>query len=94
MSRRKFTQEFKQEAVLLVKQSESSISEIARRLGLNDNVLRRWVKEDSDPNTKAFPGHGNSRDEELSQLKKELLQVKKERDFLKEAAAYFAKGST
>ena len=94
MSRRKFTQEFKQEAVLLVKQSESSISEIAGSLGLNDNVLRRWVKEYSEANTKAFPGHGNSRDEELSPLKKELLQVKKERDFLKEAAAYFTKGST
>jgi transposase len=93
MSRRKFTQEFKEEAVLLVKQSGTSVSEIARNLGLNDNVLRRWVKEHAEANTKAFPGHGNSRDEELSRLKKELLQVKKERDFLKEAAAYFAKGS-
>jgi transposase len=93
MSRRKFTQEFKEEAVLLVKQSGASVSEIARNLGLNDNVLRRWVKEYAEPNTKAFPGHGNSRDEELSRLKKELLQVKKERDFLREAAAYFAKGA-
>ena len=93
MSRRKFTREFKEEAVLLVKQSGASVSEIARNLGLNDNVLRRWVKEHAEPNTKAFPGHGNSRDEELSRLKKELLQVKKERDFLREAAAYFAKGS-
>jgi transposase len=94
MSRRKFTREFKEEAVLLVKQSGTSISEIARNLGLNDNVLRRWVKEYAETNTKNFPGHGNSRDEELSRLKKELLQVKKERDFLREAAAYFAKGST
>lgn len=94
MSRRKFTQEFKEEAVLLVKQSGAPVSEIARNLGLNDNVLRRWVKEYAEANTKTFPGHGNSRDEELSRLKKELLQVKKERDFLREAAAYFARGST
>ncbi len=94
MSRRKFTREFKEEAVLLVKQSGVSISEIARNLGLNDNVLRRWVKEFAEANTKAFPAHGNSRDEELARLKKELLQVKKERDFLREAAAYFAKGAT
>ncbi len=77
----------------MVKQSGAPVSEIARNLGLNDNVLRRWVKEYAEPNTKAFPGHGNSRDEELSQLKKELLQVKKEPDFLREAAAYFAKGA-
>ena len=93
MSRRKFTQEFKEEAVLLVKQSGASVSEIARNLGLNDNVLRRWVKEYAEPNTMAFPGHGNSRDEELSRLKKELLQVKQERDFLKHAALFFAKES-
>ena len=92
MSRRKFSAEYKQEAVLLVQQSESPISEIARNLGLNDNVLRRWVKEHAEPGKQAFPGHGNPRDEEIAQLKRELLQTKKERDFLKEAAAYFAKG--
>jgi transposase len=41
----------------------------------------------------AFPGQGQTRDEELVALKRELAQVKKERDFLKEAAAYFAKES-
>jgi transposase len=41
----------------------------------------------------AFPGHGKSRDEELTRLKRELAQVKEERDFLKEAARYFAKES-
>ena len=41
----------------------------------------------------AFPGHGKSRDDELTRLKRELAQVKEERDFLKEAARYFAKES-
>lgn len=93
MSRRRFSPEYKQEAVLLVKQSDAPVSEIARNLGINDNMLRRWVKEQSDPNSKSFPGHGNPRDEELARLKKELSQVKKERDFLREAATYFAKES-
>lgn len=39
----------------------------------------------------AFPGKGRPRDQEMTALKRELAQVKKERDFLKEAAAYFAK---
>ena len=41
----------------------------------------------------AFPGQGRTLDEELVSLKRELAQVKKERDFLKEAAAYFARES-
>lgn len=91
--RRRFSLEYKSEAVRLVQQSDVSVSEIARNLGINDNMLRRWVKEASDPTRKVFPGHGNPRDEELAHLRKELLQVKKERDFLREAATYFAKES-
>ncbi len=94
MARKRYSREYKQEAVQLVHQSDISISEIARNLGINDNILRRWVNEATEPGKQAFPGQGNARDEDLARLKKELLQVKKERDFLKEAAAYFAKEST
>ena len=93
MARRRFSKEYKQEAVSLVQQPDIPVAEIARNLGLHDNLLRRWVKEHADPVKRSFPGHGNPRDEEVTRLKRELLQVKKERDFLKEAAAYFAKGS-
>jgi transposase len=93
MERRRFTPEYKQEAVLLAQQSDIPISQVARNLGINDNMLRRWIKEHTDPNKKPFTGHGSPRDEEMTRLKKELQQVKKERDFLKEAAAYFAKES-
>jgi transposase len=41
----------------------------------------------------AFPGQGRSRDEEITQLKRELAKAKQERDFLKEAAVFFAKES-
>jgi transposase len=93
MARRRFSKEYKQEAVSLVQQSDIPVSEIARNLGINDNVLRRWVKEHCDPVKRSFTGHGVPRDEEVARLKRELLQVKKERDFLREAAAYFAKDS-
>lgn len=91
MTRRKYSKEYKQEAVLLVQQSNISISEVARNLGVNDNMLRRWIKEFSEPAKTAFTGQGSPRDEEVAGLKRELIQVKKERDFLREAAAYFAK---
>ena len=93
MIRRRFNLEYKLKTVALVKQSDIPVSEIARNLGINDNMFRRWVKEQANPNRKSFPGHGSPRDEEMARLKKELSQVKKERDFLREAATYFAKES-
>jgi transposase len=54
-------------------------------------MLRRWVKEFSEHTKAAFPGNGTPRDEEVARLKRELAEVKRERDFLREAAAYFAK---
>ena len=91
--RRKYSREYKLEAVRLAKQSDIPLSQVARNLGINANMLARWCKQLSEPDKSAFPGHGNPRDEELARLKRELQQVKKERDFLKEAAAYFAKES-
>jgi transposase len=87
MTRRRFTPEYKQEAVELAQRSDIPVSQVAKNLGLNDSVLRRWIKEYTDPSKKLFTGHGSPRDEGMARLKKELQQVKKERDFLKEAAA-------
>lgn len=92
--RRRYSPEYKQEAVQLVQQSDSPVAEIARNLGINENMLRRWIKQVAEPGKRAFPGHGNPRDEEIARLQKELRQVKKERDFLREAATFFAKEST
>jgi len=90
-ARRKYSEEYKREAVSLALQPDASIAEVARSLGINSGNLHRWIKEYQTPDTKAFTGNGNPRDEELAKLKRELAQVKKERDFLREAAAYFAK---
>ena len=94
MGRRKYSQEFRREAVQLANDSNVSVSQVARELGLNDGVLRRWCREKDSQGNSAFQGIGKPRDEELASLKRELARVKKERDFLKEAAAYFAKESS
>lgn len=91
--RRKYSDEFKKEAVSLANQSNVSLNQVSEELGINSGMLGRWRKELSALGDKAFIGKGNARDEEMAALKRELARVKKERDFLKEAAAFFAKES-
>jgi len=91
--RRKFSEEFKREAVGLTEDPGVSVAQIARELGISANMLSRWRREQHEAGEQAFRGHGRSRDEELTAVRRELARVKKERDFLKEAAAFFAKES-
>lgn len=67
---------------------------MARELGIRDNLLTRWKRESQAQGKTAFGGSGAPRDEELARLKRELAGVQKERDFLREAATFFAKGSS
>jgi transposase len=93
MSKRKrYSPEYKREIVDLVRRSQSSCRQIALEVGLNPNLLTRWVRE-AEAGGKVFPGGGTPRDEEVARLKRELSKVTKERDFLRDAAAYFAKQS-
>ncbi len=66
---------------------------MGRELGVNPNLLTRWSRQLQAAGEKPFPGQGHPRDEEMALLKRELARVKKERDFLKEAAAFFARES-
>ena len=94
MSKRKrFSPEYKLELVDLVRRSKSSCRKIALEVGVNPALLTRWVREAEAGGAKAFPGGGSPRDEEVARLKRELTRVTKERDFLRDAAAYFAKQS-
>jgi len=93
--RRQFTREFKLEAVRLVK-SGQSVSKVAAQLGIRPDMLRTWKRQvdGSDGSLKeVFRGHGRvtSQEQELRRLRQELARVTEERDFLKKAAAYFAK---
>ena len=93
-ARRKFSAEYKREAVAMLDAPGVTVSQIAAELGIGANVLGRWRRELQQHPQQAFVGNGRSRDEELSQLRRELARVTKERDFLREAAAFFARAST
>ena len=89
--RRKFTKEFKADAVELARKSEKSVAEISRDLGLAENSLRNWLKQ-SEIDAGRGPEGALTTEEraELAALRRENRQLKMERDFLKKASAYFA----
>ena len=91
MERRRFSDEFKREAVSLAATSGVTHAQIARDLGIGAGLLGRWIRAHQQSGERAFPGKGNARDQELTTLKRELARVKKERDFLRDAAALFAR---
>ena len=89
--RRKFSPEQKADAVRLVHQT-GSIPQVARDLDLTESALRHWVKQ-----AEIDEGHGpegaltTEEKEELRRLRREVRTLRMERDFLKKAAAVFAK---
>ena len=91
--RRKYSIEYKLEAVRLTSEPGVTVAQIARDLGINAGLLGKWRSQFRNERNDPFPGKGRPRDEEMATLKRELSRVKKERDFLKDAAAYFASES-
>ena len=93
--RRQFDRAFKLEAVKLSAREGRTVAEVARDLGVNENVLRRWRSELSQGGGEAFRGHGQRTTdaEELWRAQRELRKVTEERDILKKALAYFAEHS-
>ena len=96
MERRKFTREFKLEAVKLIRDRGVAYAQASRDLGVHQTVLRNWVRTFADDPVQAFPGNGRQSPEqaEITRLKREVAKLKAERDILKKAAAYFAKENT
>lgn len=95
MVRRKYTKEFKIEAVQLAEESEVPVDEVARELGIHPNTLYKWRREYLADGEAAFPGHGKlkAEDDEVRQLRRELARVRAERDILKKALAFFSRES-
>ena len=87
-TRREYTKEFKEDAVLLAKE-RGNISQATRDLGISPSVLRRWKREHEEGH--AFPGKGKPRDEEMATLKRELKRIKEENEILKKAMGIFTK---
>jgi len=91
--RRRYSQEFKRGAVEQTQISGVTLQQVADELGVNPRLLSRWRQQYMKEGSKAFPGQGKPRDEEMVALKRENARLRKERDFLKEAAAFCAKTS-
>ena len=96
MERRKFTAEFKREAVRLAGQDGVSRAKVAQELGLNVTMLTRWVREVQAGKWEMAPGKSlrTEQQQELERLRRELKRVTTERDILKKAVGYFAKESS
>ena len=94
MERRKFTREFKLEAVKLVTERGVSVAQAGRDLGVHGTVLRRWIKDAAGDVQQAFPGHGRQGPEqaEITRLKREVTKLKAERDILKKSRGLLREG--
>ena len=83
--RKNYTAEFKREAVRLVTEQGYSMSQAARNLDVNINMLRRWKRQINEQGQDAFPGKGRllPDQEELYRLREENKRLRMERDILK-----------
>ncbi len=91
--RRRFTAEFKREAVRLLKQGDRPVAVVARELGIPRNRLYKWAQDVETKGAQAFQGSGRPKanQDELAVLKRECARLKEENEILKKAAAYFAR---
>ncbi|RCW41090.1 transposase [Halopolyspora algeriensis] len=90
-TRRRFTQEYKDNAVSLVLDSGRPIAEVARSIGVHEMTLGKWVKKSKDSGRDAEEPLSASEREELEQLRKENSRLRMEAEFAKKVATWFAK---
>lgn len=92
-TRKKYSKEFKLDAVSLVLEQGYSRVEAARSLEINANMLGRWVKELQTDDGQAFRGNGRltPEQEEIRKLKSQVKMLQMEKDILKKATVFFAK---
>lgn len=95
VQRRKFTREFKMEAVRLSNQTGRSVGEVAKSLDIGEGLLRKWREQFAGNGESAFPGSGQSSglEEENRRLRAENERLRMEREILKKATVFFAKES-
>ena len=91
--RRKYDKQFKDEAVRLVTEGGRQVGDVARSLGIHENLLRTWKRKHKEDPDGSFPGKGHLKpqEEELRRLQKENANLKEEREILKKALAIFSK---
>jgi len=87
--------EFRRDAVALVRTSGKPVRQAARELGISSETLRNWVKQDRIDQGQGAPGELTSTErDELRRLRREVTELRLEREILKKAAAFFAKETT
>ena len=91
-TRKTYTPEFKLAAVKMILEQKLAVAEVARRLGVSQNLLHTWKKAALENGTNAFPGSGQLTplEEENRKLRAEVKRLEAERDILKNATAFFA----
>ena len=93
-TRRQFTDAFKSEAVRLTRESGRPVAQVARELGIGDSLLYRWRSEQQQVESQGRTRQAVQAEQgELTRLRRENETLRKERDFLKRAAAFFARES-
>ena len=90
---KRYGPEFKREALKRASEEGATDKQVCDELGISTRQLRRWRDALHLLGREAFPGQGHTRDEELTRLKRENAKLRQERDFLKDAAVFFAKES-
>jgi transposase len=90
-TRRSFTEDYKAGAVRLVLDEGKTVAAAARDLGLTESSLRNWVEQARADRTKGRTGLTTAEREELARLRKEVRELRLERDLLKKVSALFAK---
>ena len=92
VSRRRFSKEFKSEAVQLVVSGQRTVPEVCKAHELHESSVYAWVRQAKIDAGKGPAGALTTEEkQELSALRRECRELRRERDFLKQAAAYFAK---
>ena len=86
--RRRYTREFKLEAVRMSQEPGVTQTELAKELGIRSGLLYRWRRELQSDSEQAFPGNGSlkERDREMEQLRKQVTRLKAENTFLKKGS--------
>ena len=92
--RRSFTAEFKAETVRLIQSSDKSVAEVCRDLDLSETAVRNWIRHAETESGRGPEGALKKAErDELTRLRREVRELRKEREILKKAAAFFAKES-
>lgn len=91
-SRKKYSREFKLDAVSLVLEQGYTRVEAARSLDINPTMLGRWIKEQADDNDQAFRGHGKmtAEQQQIKDLQAQVKRLQMEKEILKIATKFFA----